>query len=260
MSFTHKIVWLTDLHITESGQVENTACAARLAQAVEQINRWHGDADCCVITGDLTDTGAPGEYTALIKGLAPLAIPALPMIGNHDNRPALRAAMPPAGTAMEAYHQFRHDIGPVTLLCLDTHLPGSDAGALDQARLDWIAEQLAATAGRQVLVFMHHPPGPLGLSLLDDMPLQDSGPLIDLLAAAPQVAHVFCGHVHRPVSGTVGGVPFTTLRALAHQTRPPHHLKTWSDFVVPEERPQYGVILVAPDRVVMQAIDLERPA
>ena len=60
MSFTHKIVWLTDLHITESGQVESTACAARLAQAVEQINRWHGDAECCVITGDLTDTGAPG--------------------------------------------------------------------------------------------------------------------------------------------------------------------------------------------------------
>ena len=168
--------------------------------------------------------------------------------------------MPPAGTAMDAYHQFRWDIGNLTLLCLDTHLPGDDAGALDAARLDWIAGQLAATADRQVLVFMHHPPGPLGLSLLDDMPLRDSEPLVSLLAAAPQVAHLFCGHVHRPVSGTIGGVPFTTLRALAHQTRPPHHLKSWSDFVAPDERPQYGVILIAPDRVVVQAHRPERPA
>ncbi len=260
MSFTHKIVWLTDLHITESGQVEGTACAARLAQAIEQINRWHGDADVCVISGDLTDTGAPGEYSALAKGLAPLAIPLLTMIGNHDDRAAFRAAMPPSGTAMADYHQFRHDIGNLTLLCLDTNIPGDHAGAVDEARLSWLADQLAETRTRQVLVFTHHPPGPLGLSLSDTIPLQDAEPLMALLAAAPQVAHLLCGHVHRPVSGTIGGVPFTTLRALAHQTRAPHRLERWSDFVAHDERPQYGVILVAPDRVIVQALDLEDPA
>lgn len=260
MSFAHKIVWLSDLHITASGQVEGTACATRLSQAVEQVNRWHADAACCVITGDLTDTGSPEEYAALTDGLAGLSIPVLPMIGNHDNRSALRAALPPVGLTMADYHQFRWDIGNLTLLCLDTHLPDNDAGAMDEARLDWVTEQLATTIGRQVLVFMHHPPGPLGLSLLDDMPLRDSEALMRLLASAPHVAHLFCGHVHRPVSGIIGGVPFTTLRALAHQTRPPHHLKTWSDFVDPDERPQYGVVLVGPDRVVVQAIDLERPA
>lgn len=260
MAFAQKIVWLTDLHITASGQVEGTACAARLSQAVEQINRWHADADCCVITGDLTDTGAPEEYAALTVGLAGLSIPVLPMIGNHDNRAAFRAAMPPTGTAMAEYHQFRHDIGNLTLLCLDTNIPGDHAGAIDEARLSWLANQLADTRSRQVLVFMHHPPGPLGLSLSDTIPLQDAEPLISLLADTPQVAHLFCGHVHRPVSGTIGGVPFTTLRALAHQTHPPHHLKDWSDFVAHAERPQYGVILVAPDRVIVQALDLEEPA
>jgi 3',5'-cyclic AMP phosphodiesterase CpdA len=184
-------------------------------------------------------------------------MPVLPLIGNHDNRPALHAALPPPAPAMVDYQQFRRDIGNLTVLCLDTHIPGDDAGALDDARLDWLDEQLAATAERQVLVFMHHPPGPLGLALLDDMPLRDAEPLITRLAAAPQVAHLLCGHVHRPVSGTIGGVPFTTLRALAHQTRPPHLLKNWSDFVARDERPQYGVILTAPDRVVVQALDLE---
>ena len=73
MAFAHKIVWLTDLHITARGEVEGTACAARLDQAVEQINGWHGDAECCVITGDLTDTGAQEEYAALAQGLAGFA-------------------------------------------------------------------------------------------------------------------------------------------------------------------------------------------
>ena len=45
-----KIVWISDLHVTASGMIGQVPCAARLAQAVEQINRWHGDADCCIAT------------------------------------------------------------------------------------------------------------------------------------------------------------------------------------------------------------------
>ena len=47
----------------------------------------------------------------------------------------------------------------VSLLCLDTALPGSDAGAFDPVRLDWLAQRLHDTADRRVLVFTHHPPG-----------------------------------------------------------------------------------------------------
>ena len=106
-----------------------------LAQAVEQINRWHGDADCCIATGDLVDTGAPEEYEMLAGIVENLSVPFLPMIGNHDNRANLLAAFPPPGVPMPGYYQYRHDLGDVTLLCLDTHLPGDDAGALDAARL-----------------------------------------------------------------------------------------------------------------------------
>lgn len=257
MAFAHKIVWLTDLHLTTSGQVEGADCAGRLRRAIEQIDRWHSDAACCVLSGDLGDTGHRDEYAALAASLAGLAMPVLPMIGNHDDRAALRAVLPPPGAAMEAYHQFRWDCGDLSLLCLDTQQPGQDPGALDRLRLDWLAEQLAQTRDRQVLVFMHHPPGALGLGPLDDMPLHDETPLLRLLADAPQVAHLCCGHVHRPVSGTVGGVPFTCLRALAHQLRPPHHDWDWGDHVAGDESPQYGVILIAPDRVIIQPIDLE---
>ena len=260
MVSSRKIVWISDLHVTTSGMIGQVPCAARLAQAVEQINRWHDDADCCIATGDLVDTGALEEYELLAGIVENLSVPFLPMIGNHDNRANLLAAFPPPGEAMLGYYQYRHDLGDVTLLCLDTHLPGDDAGALDAARLDWLAGELARTAERRVLVFMHHPPGPLGLGLFDDIPLRDHEPLIALLAGAPQVAHLFFGHVHRPVSGAIGGIPFTALRSTAHQALPPHHLHDWADFIAHDERPQYGVILPMRDRLIVQALDLEEPA
>lgn len=261
MAFTQKIVWITDLHQTVSGQVEGVASAARLEQVIEQINRQHGDAVCCVASGDLCDTGSTAEYMVLKQRLSGLSIPFLPMIGNHDNPAAFRQTLALPGAVQPGYAQYRHDLaGGVTLLCLDTYLAGSDAGAMDTARLNWLADQLRETADRRVLVFTHHPPGPLGLGPLDDMPLLDHHPFIDLLRAAPQVEHLFCGHVHRPVSGVIGGVPFATLRALAHQTKSPNTVWDWDDFVARDERPQYGVILIAPDRIVIQFTDIEDPA
>ena len=146
MPFTHKIVWISDLHQTVSGQVEGVNSRARLHQVVEQVNAHHADALCCVASGDLCDTGTAEEYTVLSKALSDLRVPFLPMIGNHDNRPNMMAALPRPGTGPEGYYQYRHDLDAnVTLLCLDTHLPGSDAGQMDSARLDWLASELEQT-------------------------------------------------------------------------------------------------------------------
>lgn len=261
MGFNHKILWMSDLHQTVSGQVEGVNSGARLRQVVDQMNRYHPDAACCVASGDLTDTGDAAEYAVLKDAVADLTVPLLPMIGNHDNRSNLLAAMPRPGAGPDGYYQYRYDLDDrLTLLCLDTALPGSDAGELDAARLAWLEAELLQTTDRRVLVFAHHPPGPLGLKLLDDMPLLDHQPFIDLLSAAPQVEHLFCGHVHRPVSGVIGGIPFTALRSIAHQTRPPHQDWDWSCFVTLDERPQYGVILIGSDRIVVQMTDIEDPA
>ncbi|MFZ1815608.1 MAG: metallophosphoesterase [Rhizobiaceae bacterium] len=260
MHFTTKLVWISDTHLTGSGMVEGVACQQRLAQAVEQIRLHHGDAIACIGTGDLADKGEPEAYAMLADAVAGLPMPFLPMTGNHDNREEFRRVFPPPGEAMPDYQQFRWDVGELTLLCLDTLSPGEDGGRLDEARIGWLEHQLHACAGQRVLVFMHHPPARLGLGLQDDIMLHDEGRLISVLNRARHVEYLFCGHVHRPVCGVIAGVPFTTLRALAHQTRPAYALTDWNDFVAPDERPQYGVILIGPNRIVIQANDLEDAA
>ena len=224
---------------------------------MEHINTWHSDAACCIASGDLTDNGTAEEYAALSQILADLRPPFLPMIGNHDHRETLMAALPPPGPAMTNYMQYRWDVGDTVVLCLDTQNPGHDSGIFDEIRLAWLEQELAKCRNSQVLVFMHHPPGALGLGPLDEMPLINFGPLMSILSAAPQVAHIFCGHVHRCVNGTISSVPFSTLRSISHQTRPPYQNWDWDDCVAKDETPQYGLILIGEDRIVTQFLDLE---
>lgn len=260
MAAPRKLVWISDTHLTASGTVEGVASTARLEQAVDQIARYHGDALACIGTGDLTDRGEPEAYADVARITARLPMPFLPMIGNHDLRGAFRAALPPPGEAMADYQQFRWDAGDLSLLCLDSNSPGEDGGRLDTARLEWLEAQLADCADRRVLVFIHHPPGALWLGLQDGIMLHEPEAFLALLKSSAAVEYLFCGHVHRPVSGVIRGVPFTTLRALAHQVRPGHALTDWADFVSPEERPAYGVIWVADDRIAIHADDIEEPA
>ena len=88
MAEARKLVWISDSHLTASGEVEGVACKARLEQAVAQISRHHSDALACVGTGDLADSGEPTAYAAVAQITALLPMPFLPMIGNHDSRDA----------------------------------------------------------------------------------------------------------------------------------------------------------------------------
>jgi len=67
------------------------------------------------------------------------------------------------------------------------------------------------------------------------------------------VRHLFFGHVHRPISGSWHGVPFSTLRGTNHQV--------WLDFAakgdIPgsHEPPAYGVVLINHETVVVHSHD-----
>lgn len=251
---TDKIVWLTDVHITPSGFINDQPSTERLRRALREIRRWHSDAAACVISGDLTEDGTPGEYAIAAEILADLKVPLLPMTGNHDDRAALRTALALPMQTMPGFIQYRHDVGGLTLLCLDTQVPGRPYGLFCPERLDWIAAALDAAAGRTVLIFMHHPPCRLGLGPLDDICLRHPEAFLDLVAG--RVAHIFCGHVHRQTSGSVRGVPFSTQRALAYQAPMPFPPWTWDTFATAREKPQYGVIHADAEQITLQTYDL----
>lgn len=197
------VVQLTDPHVSESRPVALERFEAAIADVLAQPMR----PDVVVVTGDLTDHGAPEEYARARAALSALPCPAYVLAGNHDDRAALRAAFGPQGTqVLEPFVQYVVDSGPLRLLALDTTIPGENGGELDAERLAWLEARLAESR-RPALVLMHHPPFAVGLEPMDAIGLGDADAFGDVIARHAPVEAIVAGHVHlmvvRRFRGTV---------------------------------------------------------
>ena len=252
-----KLIHITDTHLVKPGErLYGLDPQARLEACVADINRHHADADLCVITGDLTHWGEPEAYALLRDCLAPLAVPLHLVIGNHDDRDAFLDAFPETPTDDDGFVQSARDTAVGRFLFLDTVQPGTHAGHYCKARLAWLDAQLAdARRDEQpAYLFMHHPPFAVHLRPLDAVGLLDAEPLRALVKPhAANIRHLFFGHVHRPISGSWCGIPFTTLRGTNHQC--------WLDFTATDmipgshEPPAYAIALMDGEATVVHFHD-----
>ena len=247
-----KLIWMSDLHFASDGDVLGHDPRARLRAAIAFINQHHADAAACVISGDLVNRGSARDYAALAELLATLDLPVLPLVGNHDDRALLRTDLPLPPDAMPDFVQYRVDVPWGRLLCLDTLLPGQDAGAFCNARADWLQAQIADAGDRPLYLFLHHPPMPLGLPMQDTDRMQDGDAFLDLIAGQPAVRHLFIGHVHRPITGTVRGIPYATMRSVLYQAPAPRPAWDWDSFAPAAEAPDLGVLTLTDGDVTLQ--------
>lgn len=216
-----KLVQISDLHITEEGNLADRTLqtAERLAEAVATINALRPLPDAVIASGDLVDQCRPAEYARLRMIVAGLVPPLYLMVGNHDHRDHLRAAFPDhAYLGTEGFVHYTLDHLPVRVIALDSQVPGEIGGALCDARLDWLAARLAEAPDRPTLVFLHHPPFPGGIARMDDNNLVDGRDrFAAILSRHRNVLRVAAGHVHRPMTGQIGGVTAQTCPSTAHQ-------------------------------------------
>jgi Icc protein len=157
-----------------------------------------------LLSGDLAEHASPREYERVRDLLAPLSMPVWAIPGNHDDVDELRTwfEMPASGAAC----------GGLRLVCCDSTVPGSDAGAFGDDRLELLATALADEPTAPTIVAMHHPPIDIGVDAADaiGLPRGDRDALGELLDAHPQVQRVAAGHVHRGALGRVGSCPVFT--------------------------------------------------
>ena len=247
-----KLIWLSDLHFVAEGLVQGHDPRMRLQKAVEHINTYHDDSDYCVVSGDLVDRGTGDDYRAVRAGLDKLSMPRLPMVGNHDDRVRIKELLPVPEGGMTDFVQYAVQIDETLLVCLDTLTPGAGSGSFCEARLAWLDQCLSAHSDVPALIFMHHPPMPLGLPMQDQDRLLDGEALLSLLARHDNVRQLCIGHVHRPVAGSVRGLPFATMRAVLYQAPPPVPAWDWDSFEPAIEAPALGVIRIENGDVLIQ--------
>ncbi len=245
-----KFIHLSDIHLLPRPQtIRGLDVCARLDAAVDSICTNFSDAEFCMVTGDLADTGDAVAYGEVRTILGRLPFPWYPLLGNHDDRAVARAVLGDARWNDDGFLQYDLDTAAGQFIALDSLTTGDD-GNLCEKRLGWLRTRLEAArnAGRDVFIFMHHVPFDIGLAWLDNIKLENGDDLWSLLKGFSNIRHLFFGHVHRPVHGSWRGIPFSTVRGCVHQAAlllgdyPPGFIA---------ENPAYAVVLVDKDKVVI---------
>jgi len=248
-----KLILFSDPHMTAGRAICGRDPAEWLRRAGAHAAEHHGDAQACIMLGDLADSGAPSEYRALRDELAGLALPCRLMLGNHDDRGAFIDAFPAAPTDENGFVQSSFDLGGLHCILLDTLSPGEGAGTLDGGRLEWLGRRLGE-AGRPCLVFLHHPPITTGLPGFDRIGLKDRAAFQALIARHREhVAGLFFGHCHMSVAGTVAGVPAFGVRSLVCQA-----LQSFGSgrfLNAPGLPPAYTVVLVGEEGLAVHTVE-----
>jgi 3',5'-cyclic-AMP phosphodiesterase len=225
----------------------------RLAAAVADINRHHKDATLCVVTGDLVHHADPRAYALLHETLGELAVPYQLLAGNHDERATLRAAFPDLTLDANGFVQSTRNTPVGRFIFLDTVDAGVHTGFFCEKRQQWLAQTLEQSKDQPVFLFMHPPPFPIALPHIDQYVMTNGAAFASVVASYSNIRHIFFGHVHRPVSGSWRGIPFSALRGTNHQS--------WLSFadtrknICSLEPPAYAVIFIDGERTIVHYHD-----
>jgi len=222
-------IQITDTHIVAPGALAcgRSDTAEALHRAVATINAKLPSLDgidCVIVTGDLTDHGAPEEYAHFTSIMAELERPWLAVPGNHDTREPMRAAFPDAAwmPTQGPIHWVR-ELGPFAIVGLDTLQEGARHGALGSEGLAFLDTALDDLGDKPVIVATHHPRIHAGIPAMDTDNLHDGAQLMARLEAYPGPIRMVSGHVHRAVVGQIGRITCQIGPATCHAVLTDHH-------------------------------------
>ena len=195
-----RIVQLTDSHVTARGTLwkEQVDAAGLLRRQVAAVNALAPD--LVIHSGDVVEMGpfadGPAEYENAAEILSGLQAPLRVIPGNHDGRDAMRAAFPGQDWTGAPFLNLSLDLQGLHVIGLDSIIEGQTGGAFPEEQAAWLENVLD---DRATLIFLHHPPCPMGLPFMDGFGF-DGGDRLAQVIAGHRVLRLACGHVHTDVA------------------------------------------------------------
>ena len=120
-------------------------------------------------------------------------------------------------------------------------------------RAAWLLAQLEQLLG-PIWIFMHHNPVAIGIAPMDKIMLLDADRLAAVVAPhRDKIRHIFHGHCHLPLAGSLHGIPLSAPRGTNHAGWPDFgatHLL--SSAGLPES---YGVILATETGTLVHVVE-----
>jgi len=249
-----KLVHISDIHINDEA-ILGADPVEHFEWCLDHVKRHHGDAERVVITGDLTHHGHRHNYETLRDMLDAAAIDARLLIGNHDDREAFQSVFAATPQDSNGYVQYTDDTSAGRFIYLDTMDNGVHTGHFGADRQAWLRAELerAKKDGVPVFLFMHHNPCPVGIYSADIIGIVEEGEVQALLKEYNGIIrHIFFGHCHFILAGSVVGIPMSAPRSTNHPCAPDMRKQAmgYGGMV-----PTYDVALIQDSHIVVHSMD-----
>ncbi len=190
---TWRLVQVTDPHIgpTRDYQLAGIETYESFRVILAELGGQDPRPDMIYVTGDIAAAGAPGAYKLFTQQMQFLDLPYGWLPGNHDEVAYMQEAFSSA-----AYWPVL-EMGPWRIICLNTTLPNAVGGELSDSELTFLERALDSEPDSPVILFMHHPPVPVGCEWLDKQRISNADKLEAIVRASGNVKAAFTGHVHQ---------------------------------------------------------------
>lgn len=218
------IAQISDTHLTlDPNDADGEQRIEDFERAIADINALDPAPDVIVHTGDIVHNGREDEYARAAGILAKATVPVYVIPGNKDDRENLKAAFSEAGylSPCSVFIDYAVEGFPIRLVFLDTLNPGSNKGDFCTARAERLNELVTAGDEKPIAVFAHHPPFEVdvGPNPMHFDNLRAMARMREALQQSGRVRSLFCGHVHRFASGSVGDIPASVVTAVSTTLR-----------------------------------------
>jgi len=194
------IAQVTDIHLGFDRDDPAEFNRKRLDQVLRHLNNGPNRPDLLIVTGDLTEHGAPASYRQLADAFSICSFPVHMGLGNHDIRSNFTAQFPEVPVA-DGFVQYALEASGVRILMLDTLEEGRHGGAFCDTRAKWLRSTLAQDRNTPTIIAMHHPPVEIGIAWMNTDPKEQwVSNFTRAIEDAPNVKGIICGHVHRSIA------------------------------------------------------------
>lgn len=199
-----------------------------------------------LLTGDLTQDSSEAAYLRVAERLQFIDAPIYCVPGNHDDN-----------RIMDKIYPF-HKISKLKqiimdnwqFILLDSHIPNSVEGFLDQSQFDFLEKCLKSHPKHHAIIVFHHHPIPSGSEWLDRLGVQNSDLFWEFVNRYPRVNAVLFGHVHQEHAGKKKGVKYYSAPATCIQFK-----KNSAQFALEKLSPGYRWLDLYPNGVIETGVN-----
>lgn len=241
-----RIVQLSDCHLFKEteGKLLGLNTEHSLSKVMDLIEAEQPNLDLVLATGDLSQDGSGESYARFHDTMAQFSCPVYWLPGNHDL------------TDIMANHQAAQRMSPCVIdqgdwqiIMLDSTIRGKVPGNFADTELTFLEQALTASAGKHVLIALHHQPVPVGSDWLDQQIVGNAQEFFKVVDQFSNVRSIIWGHVHQVFETERNGVQLMSVPSTCVQFLPKSQ-----EFAVDKESPGYRWIELFPNGSIQSGV------